>query len=152
EDRADASFAGQYDTVLGVRDRDALLAAVLACWRSFFTPHALVARAAARALGEDEAIALLFQQMVAAECSGGAFSIDPVRPDSGQIVVNATWGLGTGVVDSQAATDIYRVRRSDLHPVERQIAEKSVQVVLSPEGGLAREPVLEDRRRAACLP
>ncbi|HEV3027735.1 MAG TPA: PEP/pyruvate-binding domain-containing protein, partial [Planctomycetota bacterium] len=138
--------------VLGVRDRNALRAAILACWRSFFTPHALVARAAAGALGEDEGIALLLQQMVEAECSGVAFSVDPVRPDSGQMVVNAAWGLGTGVVDSQAATDIYRVRRSDLRPAERQIREKPEQVVLSPEGGLALEPVPEDRRRAACLP
>ena len=91
--------------MLGVRDRNALLAAILACWRSFFTPHALVARATARALGDDEAIALLLQQMVEAECSGVAFSVDPVRSDSGQMVVNAAWGLGTGVVDSQTATD-----------------------------------------------
>jgi phosphohistidine swiveling domain-containing protein len=152
EDRADVSFAGQYETVLGVRDRNALLAAILVCWRSFFSPHALVARATARALGDDEAIALLLQQMVEAECSGVAFSVDPVCPDSRQMVVNAAWGLGTGVVDSQAATDTYRVRRSDLHREERQIREKPEQVVLSPVGGLALEPVLEDRRRAACLP
>ena len=140
--------------MLGVRDRNALLAAILACWRSFFTPHALVARATARALGDDEAIALLLQQMVEAECSGVAFSVDPVCPDSRQMVVNAAWGLGTGVVDSQAATDTYRVRRADLRREEcqRQIREKPEQVVLSPEGGLALEPVPEDRRRAACLP
>ena len=38
EDRADVSFAGQYETILGVRGRRAILDAVLVCWRSFFSP------------------------------------------------------------------------------------------------------------------
>jgi pyruvate,water dikinase len=56
EDRADASFAGQYETVLGVpaRDEAALHEAILACWRSFFSPNALVARAAAGSLHEPD--------------------------------------------------------------------------------------------------
>src|SRR5438132_12740950 len=73
EDRADVSFAGQYDTVLGVRDRDGLLAAILACWRSFFSPHALVARVTAQALGDDEAMPLLLPQLLEAECAVVAF-------------------------------------------------------------------------------
>src|SRR3954470_3169827 len=36
EDGAAASFAGLYETVLDVRGEDALLAAVLTCWRSAF--------------------------------------------------------------------------------------------------------------------
>jgi pyruvate,water dikinase len=152
EDRADASFAGQYETVLGVRGRSAISDAVLVCWRSFFSPHALVARASAHALAGDEAMALLLQDMVEAECSGVAFSVDPVRPESGLLVVNAAWGLGTGVVDSQAATDTYRVRRTDLRTEERHIVEKPEKVGLSPQGGLRLEPVPDERRRAACLP
>ena len=41
EDGAGASFAGQYTTVLGVRDVPAVLEALLTCWRSFFSATAL---------------------------------------------------------------------------------------------------------------
>lgn len=162
EDRADVSFAGQYETVLGIPSRSAVfdagvgdagvLDAILVCWRSFFSPHALVARASAHALAGEEAMALLLQDMVEAECSGVAFSVDPVRPESGLLVVNAAWGLGTGVVDSQAATDTYRVRRNDLRTEGREVVEKPERVGLAPEGGLKLQSVPDERRRAACLP
>jgi pyruvate,water dikinase len=152
EDRADVSFAGQYETVLGLQSHHDVMDAVLVCWRSFFSPHALVARAAAQALTSDEAMALLIQDLVEAECSGVAFSIDPVQPESGLLVVNAAWGLGTGVVDSQAAVDTYRVRRTDLRTQGRHVVVKAEMVCLSPEGKLRLESVPEEHQKAACLP
>ena len=76
EDRADASFAGQYQTVLGVRGETALLAAIVACWRSFFGANALATRAAAGAGSGAEAMAVLIQRL-----SDGRVSRD--RPDVG---------------------------------------------------------------------
>ena len=40
EDLQDASFAGQYDTILSVRDEQQLLDAVKQCWASVFSEHA----------------------------------------------------------------------------------------------------------------
>jgi phosphohistidine swiveling domain-containing protein len=153
EDRADASFAGQYETMLGVRGEPAVLEAVLACWRSFFKPHSLAARAAAGALTGDEAMAVLIQRMVEAECAGVCFTVDPIQNAPDRIVVNAAWGLGAGVVDGSVRADTARLRRDTFEVEERRIVEKPVRVALDPNGGdLRTEPVPEDRRRAACLP
>jgi rifampicin phosphotransferase len=153
EDRAAASFSGQYQTVLGVRGEPALLEAVLACWRSFFTPHALAARAAAGALTGDEAMAVLIQRMVDAECAGVCFSVDPVQSPPDRIVVNAAWGLGAGVVEGSVRADTARLRRDTFEVEHRHVVQKPARVALDPSGGgLRTEPVPAERQRAACLP
>ena len=45
EDMPDASFAGQYDTYLGVRGAEAVARAVRRCWASMFTERAVTYRA-----------------------------------------------------------------------------------------------------------
>jgi pyruvate,water dikinase len=164
EDRADASFAGQYQTVLGPRGEAAVLEAVLSCWRSFFAANALVARARADdGAGAEGAMAVLVQPVVEAECAGVAFSVDPVRRDQDTVVVSAVWGLGVGAVDGSVAADTYRIRRNGSYiPIgpgglggfdvdERRVTEKADAFVL--DGcGVQLTPVAEERRRAACLP
>jgi phosphohistidine swiveling domain-containing protein len=152
EDRADVSFAGQYETILGVRGETAVLEAVLACWRSFFNPHALAARAAAGALTGDDAMAVLIQRMVDAECAGVCFTVDPIQNPPDRIVVNAAWGLGAGVVDGSVRADTARLRRDTFEVEERRVVEQPSRVALGPNGDLRTESVPDDYRRAACLP
>jgi phosphohistidine swiveling domain-containing protein len=111
EDRADLSFAGQYETVLDVHGEDALRAAILTCWKSYFEPNALLMRAAAP--GDDDSMALLLQPMIQAECAGVCFSLDPVQPEQNNMVINAAWGLGSGVVDGNAPSDSIWLSRSN---------------------------------------
>jgi phosphoenolpyruvate synthase/pyruvate phosphate dikinase len=70
EDSAEVSFAGQYRSVIGVRGEAALRDAIVTVWRSFFSPNALVARAAHDSLGDDEAMAVLILPVIDAECAG----------------------------------------------------------------------------------
>jgi phosphohistidine swiveling domain-containing protein len=152
EDRGDASFAGQYDTVVGVRGLDEALAAVVACWRSFYTANALAARARADAATGDEAMAVLVQVCVDAECAGVAFSVDPVRQQRDLIAIDAAWGLGAGVVDGTVAADSYRVNRRGFAIDERRVLEKPERIALAASGGIERAAVEEERRRTAVLP
>ena len=46
EDLPDTSFAGQYQSVLGARNMSDVSNAILSCWRSFFSAHALTTQAA----------------------------------------------------------------------------------------------------------
>ena len=103
-------------------------------------------------LEDDRGMALLIQPMIDAECAGVCFSLDPVRPDTGRAVINATWGLGPGVVDATAVADTVWVRRDNQTVDDRHIVEKPDQVVLRPQGGVALTRVSPERRRAACLP
>src|SRR5262245_5578097 len=76
EDSAGSSFAGQHDTVLGVRGRAAVLDALRTCWASLWSPRAIEYR---RRSGHREAadMACVVQRMVAAEAAGVVFTADP---------------------------------------------------------------------------
>ena len=65
EDRADASFAGQYATILGVRTGEELIEAVETCWKSASSAAATVYRLE-HDTAADAAMAVLVQELVPA--------------------------------------------------------------------------------------
>jgi len=157
EDRVDASFAGQYASVLGVRpdaeNLEPVLEAILACWRSFFSANALAARMGYSGLGSDEAMGVLLQPLVDAECSGVAFSLDPVGGRADVAVVNAAWGLGPGVAEGLVATDTFWLhRRRDFAIEQRRIVPQRQGVILGDDGRLQTRPLPDDRAPAAAVP
>lgn len=98
EDLADASFAGQHDTYLGVDGELAVLDAVRDCWASLWTPRAVAYRAHQ---GWDEsglALAVVVQEMVDAEWAGVLFTVDPVSGRRDHVVIEAVRGLGEDLV------------------------------------------------------
>ena len=108
EDLPGASYAGQYETVLGVPAGE-LADAVRRCWASAFTSH-LAAYRRARGAGREPGMAVLVQPLVAAEAAGVAFSVDPVTGDRDTAVVNAVRGLGDRLVAGTASPDEWLVR------------------------------------------
>jgi rifampicin phosphotransferase len=108
EDLPGSSYAGQYESVLGVPAED-LAAAVRRCWASAFSRHVAAYRHS-RGAGQDVAMAVLVQPMVAAEAAGVAFSADPVTGDRDLAVVNAVRGLGDRLVAGEASPDEWVVR------------------------------------------
>ncbi len=95
EDGADSSFAGQHETVLDVRGVDAIVDAVLACWRSASSERA-VAYKKERGITERARVAVLVQELVRADAAAIAFSADPrgdrVRDDQPRHVCGAQVG------------------------------------------------------------
>lgn len=152
EDLAESSFAGQYSTILGIPRGSSLYAAIVACWRSYFSANAIVARAEAGISSVGGAMAVLIQPMVNAECAGICFSVDPIRQRRDLLLIDATWGLGLGAVDGSLPTDSAQVRRGDFGIEDQQIADKPEQFVLVEGGGVQRAPVNSERRGIACLP
>jgi phosphoenolpyruvate synthase/pyruvate phosphate dikinase len=152
EDGLDVSFAGQYSSVIGVHGEDAVQMALMTCWRSFFGANALLARATHRPGDAFGGMAVVIQPVIQAECAGVCFSVDPVQQRRDQVLVNAAWGLGAGVVDGSVATDTARVRWEDLSIAEHHINVKQEQIILNQGGGLRRAAVLPDRQRVACMP
>ncbi len=104
EDLGGASYAGQYETVLGVDDGDALCAAVRTCLASAETERV-------RAYGGDSApMAVLVQRQVPADAAGVAFSANPVTGDRHETLVSAVRGLGDRLVSGAATPDEWVVR------------------------------------------
>jgi rifampicin phosphotransferase len=126
EDLADASFAGQYDTVLDVRGADALLDAIRRVRASADNVRVRGYRAARapRAGAGPAGIAVLVQRMLAPEAAGVAFTANPITCDRGEVVVTAARGLGERVVAGEAVGDEWLVR--DGRPTRRRSLEQAI--------------------------
>lgn len=103
EDLEDASFAGQYDSMLGVEGDDALLAAVDKCWASLHGERATAYRSARGPAHDDLLMAVVVQRMVDVEEAGVLFTADPVTGRRDAMLIESAGG--TGVVDGDAAVE-----------------------------------------------
>ena len=149
EDGGGSSFAGQHETVLGVRGADEVTEAVIACWRSAASERALTYR---RERGIDGPVCMpvLVQELVEAESAAIAFTADPVTGDHGVVVVNAGWGLGESLASGSVTPDTYVVRKDGLVLTSSQIADKAVMTVRS-TGGTTEVAVPPERRSVGAL-
>lgn len=97
EDLPDASFAGQYISVLDITNEASLLEAIKQCWLSAFSPQVQAYRKQ-RALDDARLqMAVIVQVMVSADFAGVLFTADPVTGDTTHLVVEMTPGLGDKV-------------------------------------------------------
>lgn len=134
EDGQGASFAGQYETYLNIVGIEAVADAVSRCWASTRSEQVLEYRRQNGLPVDDVQIAVLVQQMVAADMAGVAFSANPINNNRGEVVINMSWGLGESIVGGTVTPDTYIVDKGDLAVKERQIAEKEKMTVAHPEG------------------
>jgi phosphoenolpyruvate synthase/pyruvate phosphate dikinase len=122
EDAGDASFAGQYETVLDVGGVDAIVDALLDCWRSVSSERAAAYRKQ-RGITATPRMGVLVQLMVPADASAIAFSADPVSGARDVVVVNAARGLGDAIASGTITPDSYTVRKADLAIASRSTAD-----------------------------
>jgi len=114
EDLADASFAGQQDTYLGVRGVEAVLAHVQRCWSSLFTPQAIAYRRRIGIGSAGLAMAVVVQKLVEAEAAGVMMTLDPLSGDRRTVFISAAHGLGEGVVKGDVESDSIWVDKKSL--------------------------------------
>jgi rifampicin phosphotransferase len=112
EDLVCASFAGQFDTVLGVQGTDAVAGAVLKCAASFVSRSAMLYRQSWDVRGIDGAV--FIQRLVQARAAGVAFTVDPRAPSSRRIVIEAAPGLGEAMVAGRVSPERLLVSRDGL--------------------------------------
>ena len=101
EDRKGANFAGQFESFLGIDDEAAFLTAVRACWAALWTTNARRYMDNHGLSPAGTAMAVLVQPLVEARASGGGLSENP----EGQIVLSATWGLGSTIAQGEVVPD-----------------------------------------------
>ncbi len=105
EDLPDLSFAGQQDTFLDVRGPQRVRNAVRECWSSLWTARAIVYRRRNGVPDDAAAVAVVVQALVPAEVSGVLFTANPLTGHRGQMVMDATFGLGEALVSGQVEPD-----------------------------------------------
>jgi pyruvate, water dikinase len=101
EDREGSSFAGQFESFLGIDDEAEFLTAVRACWAALWTTNARRYMANNGLTPKDTAMAVLIQPLVDARASGGGLS----ETAEGQMLLSATWGLGSAIAQGEVVPD-----------------------------------------------
>jgi len=150
EDLPDASFAGQQETFLNVTAED-LVDRIKRCWASLFTQRATYYRQEQGFAHDKVDIAVVVQQMVAAEKSGVMFTSHPSTGEP-KIIIEAAWGLGEGVVSGSVTPDNYVVDRTTGEVTDVEVADKKTMYDKDPETGETEErPVPEEKRTERVL-
>jgi phosphoenolpyruvate synthase/pyruvate phosphate dikinase len=134
EDGATASFAGQHETYLNIVGPDAIIQAVTRCWESARSETALEYRRRQGLSVENPQIAVLVQQLVAADVAAVVFSANPITGSRDEVMINASWGLGESIVGGTVTPDTFIVRKSDLGVIDHVIADKQRMTISAPGG------------------
>jgi phosphohistidine swiveling domain-containing protein len=110
EDSVRTSFAGEFETVLGVRSDEALREAIRTVRRS---RHSARVQAYSQAHGVDAAheMAVIVQRLVPAEVSGVLFTADPVTGSRAFMIGNFVHGLGDQLVSGEANPQTFTLKR-----------------------------------------
>ena len=151
EDLPEHSFAGQYDTYLGVADLATCLRRVKDCWASLWTDRAFEYRGQ-RGIGHlDVDMAVIVQTLVPAEAAGVMFTADPVSGRRDCAVIEASLGLGEAVVAGKVTPDRIVVSTRVFRVERRTSASKAIEIVPDPSGGVRQQAVDAARAAAPCL-
>jgi pyruvate,water dikinase len=154
EDGAGASFAGQYETYLGVSGVDSVLEHIRKCWASGYSAHALEYRRRFGGAGplrtHDLAVGVL--ELVDARSAGVAFTLDPVSGDRGTLVVEGNWGFGESVVSGHVTPDHWTVDRASGQVLTARTSAKRTWAAFSAAAGrVVLEPPPDDLVWQPCL-
>jgi pyruvate,water dikinase len=126
EDSGTASFAGIFDTYLGVSGKDRVFTALRECWASLFSTRAVSYRLRAGLHHRDMPMAVGVIELIHARASGVAFSAHPVTGKTDRIVIETSWGWGEAVVQGLVTPDHAEVGKADGRILDYQVAAKKV--------------------------
>lgn len=107
EDLDNHSFAGQYSTFLNVRGLDGIRQAIINCYESMYSETALSYLIRHNIGMEELEMAVIVQEMVDADASGIAFTVNPITGADKEIVIEAGEGLGEDVVSGRVLPERY---------------------------------------------
>jgi len=126
EDSGTASFAGIFDSYLGVSGPDRVLEAVRQCWASLFNARAVAYRLRSGLDHREMPMAVGVIELINARASGVAFSAHPVTGKTDRIVIETSWGWGEAVVQGLVTPDHVEVGKADGRILDYQVAAKKV--------------------------
>ena len=128
EDLPDASFAGQQETYLNVKEGENIIEACKRCFASLFTNRAISYRADKNFDHFSIALSIGVQKMVRSDmaCSGVMFSIDTESGFKDAVFLTASYGLGENIVQGAVNPDEYYIFKPTLRSGFKPIIKKSV--------------------------
>jgi len=149
EDLAEASFAGQQETFLNVKGGADLLEYIKKCFSSLFTPRATYYRNKKGFRHEAASLAVVIQKMVDSDKSGVIFSKDPSMKRE-DVIIEAVWGLGEGIVSGKITPDRYIVSQG-FQILEKEIGDKKIAITRNAAGKEEIIKLKEERAKQQVL-
>ena len=122
EDLPGHSFAGLYDTYLGISNLEDCLIAIKKCWASLWTERAYSYR---QKNGFDHSkveMAVIVQSLIPADVAGVIFTSDPITGDNNRVVIEACPGLGDALVSGKVSPDRVVLDKKGLNVLSRTIS------------------------------
>ncbi len=107
EDRYGSSFAGQFESFLGIDNIEDFFTSIRSCWCALWSTRALRYMATHDVDPADTAMGLIIQPLVDAKVSGGGLS----KTSEGNMSISASSGLGTLIAQGEVVPDRYELTR-----------------------------------------
>ncbi len=148
EDGAEASFAGQHQTLLGMRSPGDVTDALRQIWWSANSDSAITYRQRV-GLFARPSVGVVVQSLLDPEVAGVMFTQNPVT-GANECLIEASWGLGEVVVAARVIPDMFRIARSG-EVLERRAGFKKLAIRPLAEGGTYEEQVAPDLVEQLCL-
>jgi rifampicin phosphotransferase len=138
EDLEGTSFAGMYETSLGVL-RDGLEKAVAHAFSSCFDFRVMEYKRQNDMKLDGTSIAVIVQRQIASEISGVGFSLNPLNNAFDEVYINASFGLGEAIVSGIVTPDSYIVDSVKGEIIEKKIGDKKIALWLKADGGIEKK-------------
>jgi phosphohistidine swiveling domain-containing protein len=139
EDLEGASFAGGYETILGVTTKN-IEAAIKKAFISCLDYRVAVYKRENGFDVTDPKIAIIVQEQIASDVAGVGFSLNPVTNNYDEAIFNANWGLGETVVAGIATPDTFTVDKVLLKIKDKTLGTKETSIWLTTSGGTEEKP------------
>ncbi|MBZ0154792.1 MAG: pyruvate, phosphate dikinase [Alphaproteobacteria bacterium] len=133
----EATFAGQYTTVLNVTAGD-ILRAYKEVVAGKYSARAVSYRLQYGLDDKETPMCVAAVAMIDPRSSGVMYTKSGT---SGMIEINSLWGLGESLVDGSTSPDSFVVDKNTKAIIGKEIRRKEYRLVMTPEGGTKREKV-----------
>ncbi len=155
EDLPEASFAGQQESFLNIKNEKDLLDACLKCFSSLFTDRAIVYREEKGFNHMKVYLSVGVQKMVRADKAGAGvmFTLDTETGFRKVVEINAVFGLGETIVQGCSTPDAYTVFKPLLNKkgktpiIEKTVGKKEKKMIYSQGKNKTKKITTSDREK-----
>lgn len=145
EDGRSASYAGIFESFLGVRGSSLLLNRMRSCWSSYFNPRVSDYRTALQQPTEEfPLMGVAVQQQIFPARAGVLFTRHPLNPQASLAYLECNFGTGESVVGGLVTPDALTMSRETGEVVSATIPRKELMTVIHPQGRESRTVAVPD--------
>ena len=141
EDLPNASFAGQHESFLNVKGKEAVLMALKKCFVSLYTDRAIKYREDNGFAHDKVLLSVGVQKMVRSDksSSGVVFTLEPESGFKDIVHISGVWGLGENIVQGTITPDEFLVfkltlKLDKLSIVQKNLGTKEKTMIYSTDG------------------